>query len=285
MSKMSKIFDIVICHGPKDNSMLKKNLQHTRKNIVGFRNIYIITYDARLVNMIPGCKVVYEGIFPFKMDDVKQFIKSTTGRHGWYLQQLLKLYAHSVLPELSDYYLVIDCDTLFLKPTTFFTNNNNNKIIPLYNVGFEYHSPYFNHIYKLDKNIKKQMKESGICHHMMFYRPILKELFERVVRGHSISNDSISNDFWKIFLKSVNPDLYNGSGASEYELYFNYVLQYHRNEIHIRKLKWNNINEGIIGNINNYNDNVYVSYHWYQRSNSSIGSNIGSNRRFGLLMI
>ncbi len=41
-------------------------------------------------------------------------------RAGWYLQQLLKLYAHAVVPGLSEHYLVLNADVFLLCPTRIF---------------------------------------------------------------------------------------------------------------------------------------------------------------------
>lgn len=51
-----------------------------------------------------------------------------------------------------------------------------------------------------------------------------------------------------------------GSGASEYEIYFNFILKNHGNDIEIRNLNWCNTN-----NLSNIDEFDYVSYHWYNR--------------------
>ena len=43
--------------------------------------------------------------------------------------------------------------------------------------------------------------------------------------------------FYNVFLKSVLESERDKSGASEYEIYFNYILQNHSDKIKIRK--WN----------------------------------------------
>ena len=49
--------------------------------------------------------------------------------------------------------------------------------------------------------------------------------------------------FWQIFLEKVESWLRHGigSGASEYELYFNYVCKFHSDEIEVRELSWENV--------------------------------------------
>ena len=62
-----------------------------------------------------------------------------------------------------------------------------------------------------------------------------------------------------MFLKNVIDK--NESGASEYEIYFNYMLKYNPDKIQIRKLNWKNTNK-LNSNNRNYD---YISYHWYMR--------------------
>jgi hypothetical protein len=48
LSKTDYKFDIVIPVGPNDIEQLKKQIVYTKKNIVGYRNIYIISYNLNL---------------------------------------------------------------------------------------------------------------------------------------------------------------------------------------------------------------------------------------------
>ncbi len=52
----------------------------------------------------------------------------------------------------------------------------------------------------------------------------------------------------------------NGAGASEYEIYFNYMLKYNQDKIQIRKLNWKNTNK-----LETDSDLDYISYHYYMR--------------------
>jgi len=239
-------FDIVIPVGPYDKDIIKLQLQYTKTNIIGYRNIYLISYDSKL--NIPGCITIPETIFPFSLSTISQ-IHGTNSRNGWYLQQLLKLYAGIVIPNILEKYLVIDSDTFFLKPTTFIENNK-----CLYNYGSEYHLPYFEHMSNLDKTLIKQIPDkSGICHHMIFETKYILEIIEKVEQNN---NDK----FYNVFLKSVSQKDIQYSGASEYEIYFNYMLANHPNKIEIRSLNWENCSS--LPQDTNYD---YVSIHWYRR--------------------
>ena len=242
---LNSMFDIVIPVGPYDKEIIEKQLEFTKKNIINYRNIYLICYDPTIY--FEGCITIDEKIFPFTIDTIANF-HGKIDRNGWYLQQLLKLYAGIVIPNILEKYLVIDSDTFFLKPTLFIQNNK-----CLYNYGSEYHQPYFKHMLILNKNLIRVYKEkSGICHHMIFETKYVKELIEIIENEH---NDV----FYNIFLNSVT-DIYN-SGASEYEIYFNYMLKNHNDKIIIRELKWCNSKT-----LDLNSDNDYISYHWYCRT-------------------
>ena len=226
-------FDIVIPVGPNELPNIRRQLSYTKKNVIGFRNIYVICYDPNVV--LDGCIMINENMFPFTMGDVAEVFARYQGknnRNGWYYQQLLKLYVSFVVPDILDRYLIIDADVYFLKPLEFISGD---KIIV--GVSNENHTPYFTHMSKLHPSFTKMITESGISHHMMFYKPYLKEIFELVENYH---NGMV---FWKVFLEQVEEHTFHSlnyveSGASEYEMYFNFMLKNHPDKIQIRRLNW-----------------------------------------------
>lgn len=244
-------FDIVICHGPNDADILDFTLSHNKKNVIGYENIYVITYDNNLKR--DDCIVLHESIFGFDLDTIKKYINSTNNRHGWYLQQLLKFYAHKI-KGINEYYLIIDCDTFFIRETKFFEND-----IPLYSYGTEYHLPYFEHMLKLLNLNKVNVNISGICHHMIISCKIMSELFDLVINMHK-------KEFWESYLLFISPIHYDLSGSADYEIYFNYIYKFHIDKMKIRKLEW--INQ--ISNLENYqlysNNFDFISYHHYNRN-------------------
>ena len=237
------MFDIVIPLGPYDLNLIQSQIEYTKKNIIGYRNLYIISRDNRL--NINECFMIDEKIFPFSIETVLN-IHGKSNRHGWYLQQLLKLYAGLVIPNILDTYLVIDADTFFLKPNTFIEDGK-----CLYNYGFEHHPSYFNHMKRMNNNLTKQIDKSGICHHMMFETKYINELFESIEKIHK-------DVFYNVFLKCVLPNDYELSGASEYEIYFNYMLYNHPDKIKIRSLKWKNDRNLILNE-----EYDYISIHYW----------------------
>jgi hypothetical protein len=241
---LDNAFDIAICVGPNDANIISKQIEYTKNNIIGYRNIYLICYDPTII--IDGCITINENIFPFSLETVSN-MHGKLDRNGWYLQQLLKLYALITIPEMLERCLVIDADTFFLKPTTFIKNNK-----CLYNIGSEYHRPYFQHMIKLDESlIKVDNTKSGITHHMMFEKTYINKLINKIEQKH---NDK----FYNVFLKMVTE--FMGAGASEYEIYFNYMLKNYNDKIELRRLKWANTNS-----LDVRADFDYISYHWYMR--------------------
>jgi len=241
------LFDIVIPVGPNDISLVNTIVQYTKQNVIGFRNIYLVSYDDTLC--IDGCITISENIYPFSKTNIVE-IMGPDCRQNWYLQQLLKLYALFVIPNILDNVLIIDSDTFFLKPTQFFDDNG----VALYFYMNEHHKPYFAHMNRLHPDLERILKnKSGICHHMMFQKSYLEELFQMVKDYHNM-------EFWKAFLQCVVE--YTTSGASEYEIYFNFMLKYHSDKIILRELKHKDIQH-----FQEIHNDVYdyVSYHWHGR--------------------
>ena len=224
------LIDVVIAVGPNDIDILEDQVKHTKKNVLGYRNIYLISYDPKI--MVDGCITIDEAIFPFSMKTIEEHF-GKTDRNGWYLQQLLKMYAGKVIKGLLDRFVCIDADTFFVKPTKFI-NPDTNK--PLYCYSEENHKPYFDHMKKLHISFRKiDLSKSGICHHMVFEKKYLDEIIMFVEERHRFK------PFYILFLENVDPQQILHSGASEFEIYFHYMLQYHKDCIELRPLIWEDI--------------------------------------------
>ena len=105
---------------------------------------------------------------------------------------------------------------------------------------------------KMDQNLTRiDRNKSGICHHMIFEKKYIDELISKIEKNHN-------ELFYNVFLKTVTAK--NKPGASEYEIYFNYMLKYNPDKILIRKLSWKNTNK--LETNSNYD---YISYHHYLR--------------------
>jgi len=249
------LFDIIILVGPYDEEVIKKQILYTQANILDYRNVYLVCSRPDIT--VEGCIAIDERTFPFTIDSVAD-IHGKGDRNGWYLQQLIKLYAGQCIPGILETYLVIDCDTFFIQPTHFIQDGK-----CLYNYGREYHRPYFEHMKQVCPLFRKMhLDKSGICHHMMFQTKYVNEMMLTVE-----TMEQSGDPFWKIFLEKVDIQERGESGASEYEMYFNYMLAYHPTEIILRPLSWNND----ITNIEHLDIDklresfVYFSCHHYKR--------------------
>ena len=227
--------DIVICVSLYHAKYIKVLVNNIKEYIININKIYLIMPTNILEKYRiydPIVENVDENIFPFNKEYIDNLFKCPE-RSGWYLQQLIKLYAGFVIEELLDDYLIIDADVFFLKPIYFYEDTKY-----MFTSSDENHEPYFRHMLKLHPSFTKQIKKSGISHHMIFNKKIIKEMFNLVEDFHK-------KEFWVIFIEMVDehtkqPINDYESGAYEYELYFNYMIQYHRDKILVRNLLWDN---------------------------------------------
>ena len=90
---------------------------------------------------------------------------------------------------------------------------------------------------------------------MIFETKYVKEIINIVEKNHN------HQPFFKIFLELVDDVILDG--ASEYEIYFNYMFKKYPSKVRIRKLNWINCGYLIM---NGYYD--YVSVHHYMRKKS-----------------
>ncbi len=258
--------DVIIPSTEKDLDTLDLCIQGIRRNCTQIRRIIVIS-NHPLTNQAEWFD---EKNFPFSKKDIayhlmhcnqekaQNLLSSPNSRVGWYLQQLLKLYASYTIPGLSSNILLLDSDTIFLNPVRF----TNHLGAALFNTGEEFHTPYFEHMNKLLPGLTRLWPaHSGICHHMLIQKSILDDLF------HSV--ESYQNmEFWKAFCLCVEENQIPYSGASEYEIYFNFALA-RSNQLIIRPLKWENTSS--LKQIPYFKEQnfTYISAHNYFRENKT----------------
>lgn len=145
-------------------------------------------------------------------------------RWGWYFQQILKLGMADKVN--TDYYLVVDADTLFTREVALF--NNDSK--PLYAIGSEFHKQYFDVIEQL-LGFRANRECSFITNHMVFNQRIVKEM-RSSFRG--------TGPWYMCIVKYVEPQapLYSEAQFSEYETYGHYIKAVHPDELNVRPLRW-----------------------------------------------
>lgn len=252
--------DIVIPCCCKDIEVLELCIKGAKENVGNHRRIIVVSPEK----YTDSAEWFDEKDYPFSMKDValelvgneqkaEEYLKYGQ-RCGWYFQQLLKLYSAFVIPGISSNILILDADTIFLKPVSFLNSQNGG----LYPTDSRIHKPYFKHMEKLIPDFKQVYPDvSGIVHHMLFQRPVVEDLLQTIENVHG-------TEAWRVLCRLVESrDLY-GSGFSEYEIYFNFAFS-HTDQVSIRNLKFMNISK--LNNIPLYKRRGYdfVSCHHYSR--------------------
>lgn len=238
-------YDVVIPLGPNDEDIVQLCIDSTRKYVRDINTIYVISHRPLDLS---GAVLVTEDIFPFQKDDIKAYVGDK--KAGWYLQQLLKLYCQEVVPSLHDNVVIVDADTIFKRAVSFMAGTKF-----LFNVHNSIHTPYFKHMKLIHPSFTAFKRGiSGIVNTMIVNRKIVKEIFNIVEAYHG-------EPFWKVFMKCL--DTSEPSSASEYEIYFHYVMRMHPNKVQIRTLYYDNSGKRdtiVTGGIYHY-----VNYHgWNQ---------------------
>lgn len=216
------LIDVMIPLGLQDLDTFEPCVRSVRSFVRNVRHIYAVSADDP---RIAGVRHLDERAFPFDKQAVQRMTAST-GRPGWYLQQLLKLYFQLLHRASLEHLLVVDADTIFLKPCRFMDGNR-----PVLNFGDRYEPAFFEHMARLSPQLHRMMAWSGITHSMLFTRGWLRELHETVEAQHP------GKLFWEIYLASIDPES-GALGASEAEIYFNFCLRFHPSELTIRRLNW-----------------------------------------------
>ena len=237
-------FDVIIPLGPKDEDMISVCVASIKRHIVGVRKIFVVAYKPIDVS---GATVISEDIFPFTRADVEAVVEPSRG--GWYLQQLIKLYGPLVIPGVLDNCLVVDADGVFFRRVKFIEQG-----VFLMDMNREEpHKPYFDHMLALHPTFQAwKPLTSGIVNVMIYNKAILLELMKKVEDHHK-------DIFWKIFLAKLPKGTI--SAASEYEIYFHYIMRNHPNKAKLRPLQYYNF--GQRSNMDGAGDWHYVNYHWH----------------------
>lgn len=253
--------DVVIVSHPKDKETLEYCIEGIRENCIDVGRIIVVSP----IRLSKKCEWFDEKNFPFTINDVvlaigredKEKAEKYFHHHwrppGWYFQQLLKFYAPFVIPGISSNVLVVDADTVFMNRVHFLNDENGGLFCVSHLKAKKRYLKFAERLLPDYKRIYPHVY--SVCHHMLFQRAILKDLFNRVEAYHNTV-------FWKAFCYAV--DLGKFKGASEYEVYYNFALN-HTDQVAIRELKWRN-SDDLDKRAEFQNENYhFVSFHDYMR--------------------
>lgn len=200
------------------------------------RHIYVMTsggnfaFFEKLPKELPVVLLDEDRVIPgVTLQLLADFIENACqkrARAGWYFQQFLKMSA-CFLPDISDYYLIWDADTLMLKPIAFLNDRNQTLIKP----SSEYHPPYFETYQKL-VGYSRMVDFSFISEHFLIKTAYMRELIS-VIEDRSKPRQPW---VWSI-MNAVEPTHLSGAGFSEYETYGNFVSTVHPGAFAVRPMK------------------------------------------------
>lgn len=148
----------------------------------------------------------------FTREDIGPLVIHGKDRSGWYFQQFLKWEISKFTYKAS--YLVVDADTIFVRPVEFIKNN---KYI-LYR-SKQYHLPYFETYERLFGYLPKRQK-SFIVNFMVFDKKIVNEIKSKIER-------KFNKKWYEAILDSIERTVV--SSFSEYETYGYFLSQFYPN--------------------------------------------------------
>lgn len=226
--------DVVIVTHPKDKKTLDDCIDGLKKNCNEIGRVIVVS----AVKLTDKAEWFNENQFPFNKEDValaivrgdktklSKFFHRSHRSPGWYYQQLLKLYSPFMISNISPNVLIIDSDTIFMNHVEFLNESNGALFCPSPKEGY---SSYFEHAQRLVPGYERVYSDVySVCHHMIFQKPILDDLFQTVEAHHGVP-------FWVAFCSCV--DLKSNRGASEFEIYYNFALR-NTEQVRLRELKW-----------------------------------------------
>lgn len=252
------VIDVVIPAHEKDLETLNHCIRGIRQNGASVRRIIVVSKEK----YTDKAEWFDESLYPFSFQDISDILDGNDV--GWHFQQLLKLYAPLVIPNISENVLILDADTVFLRKVKFFSEDG----LPLYNLAKDknldsspFHQVTFKHINKILPDISKSFPEkfenvSGICHHMIFQKHMIEDLMKKVK-----SHDSTQDPFYKVFLKNREQSY----GVAEYNLYFYFLVSLYKENYKIRLLKYKNTSDFNVWKYRFRRKYDYCSFHSYMR--------------------
>lgn len=213
------IFDAVVPYHIKDKELLPWCISGIRNCVDAARILVVCNRECRSDAERSGAIFV----------DEESIVEGLTiesysyWRWYWYFQQILKLGMADKVD--TDYYLVVDSDTVFLREVLFFNAANQ----PQYTTRTEYHKAYFD-VFRQLLGFHAHREYSFTVHHMMYNRHIVKEMrnkFQDLKPWHMNI----------IRYLEPQPPWNSISQFNEQETYGHYIKAVHPKEVNIRPLR------------------------------------------------
>jgi hypothetical protein len=249
------MIDFVIpCH-PKDFPSLRLCVDGIRNNTSVCNKIFIVSKEDPKIEKtfhVPEEKY-FQYVTKEKIEEIwNQKNSNLAYRSKWVYQQFLKLLSARVISELSDSYVIVDSDTIFLRDVYF----ESDKFY--YCKAQEYHLPYLQPT-KILLDVEQTIGFSCISHHMIFNKEKLQSLLESVEMKFG------GKPFVECVLDII--DYNEASCLSEWDLYANYMILNYPEMCEQRQLIWEDISFiPVKSHLEDFKENFdFVSCHAYIR--------------------
>ncbi len=207
--------DVVIPSAEKDHYVLALTIESIKRFVSHpINKIYVVSPDPVKtktllrhyeIDHINDNEVLERGTGFYK------YSYKNMDRSGWLKQQFIKLSADKFC-EMENY-LVVDSDTIFLRPVTFYRKSRY-----IMHVTKTYHRPYHELLTKI-LNLPRTSALSFISHYMLFNKQIVREMRDEI-RSHT------GLDWDEAIMKYISHNTI--SPFSEYETYGNYLFNRYR---------------------------------------------------------
>ena len=251
--------DVFITLHKKDISVLPLCVKSISRYLIPKPNRITILSDDIPAGLLTeyGLNHIHESTV-FKdltLTEMPEIICNGEDRTGWYFQQFLKWEARKY--SKTNDYIVIDADTIFIKPMILF---HNNKCV--FYRGDQHHMPYFKTYEKLLGYLPEK-QPSFIANYMIFNTAIIDEIIARIEKINT------TQKWYEIILNSIDKN--ESSSFSEFETYGYYMSRYHPDFFDSRKCRNKILQEEKLPrhvfNTIRYKLRGYtsISYHCYDR--------------------
>jgi hypothetical protein len=225
------LIDFVIPSHPKDFESLVWAVAGIRTNISCAGRIFVV---ADIDPGIDGVGFVYrnagsvygELVTVSQIEDVWAAKNPELAwRAGWIYQQMVKLLTPRAIEDLTNAYVIVDADTIFLRDVVFDPQRF------FYCKATEYHLPYLQPIKDL-LGVSQTIGFSATAHHMIYRRDLVEQMLTGVEARFGYS-------FVDAVLSVI--DYVQISNFNEQDLWANYMLLTHPDLCHQRQLAWADI--------------------------------------------
>jgi hypothetical protein len=229
------MIDFVIPAHEKDFDTLPLAIEGIQKNISCCNRIFVASdTDPKIPNIIyvnRDTKSNYGNMVSLeKIEKIwNERNPKLAWRSGWIYQQLIKLLTGRAIPELTDSFVIVDSDIIFVKDVSFDIDKFYYTSSPE-----KYHSPYLQPIMTL-LNVDKTIGFTVTAHHGIYHKAKLEEMLSGIEERFGMPfTDAL------LSILDYGEVTNEGSAFNEQDLYANYmILKYPEMSVR-RDLKWIN---------------------------------------------